>query len=239
MVHLTRDHKDFLNEFYGGNNNTFPLLAQGKFPKAKTIYCWLDWLSIGLPFNFCEKEETRKYFNVKEFSSITLTNYMTKTVKLVEKRLKKPSRTNSPWWSMAGQKWEVQHFMLALMFFPSKAGQTKYFFLALAPLVDETPYTAGNHLEMLEFVLSVYNKSLENVRFIVCYNEDLNKSIARKMGKLMTGCSSHRLNLAVKSTYLKFSDGNELVNKLMKKLSTLQQSAILRQKFSLRPVLKN
>ena len=117
-----------------------------------------------------------------------------------------------------------------LCFFPSKAGRTKYFFLVFAPLVDKTSYTADNFLELLEFVLSVYNKSFENVSFIVCDNENLNKSIARRMGKPMLGCSSHRFNLAVKSTYPEFSEEIEFVNELNIKLSILKQSAILRRK---------
>ena len=55
----------------------------------------------------------------------------------------------------------------------------------------------------------------------------------------MIGCSSHRLNLAVKYTYREFSEEIELVNKLKKKLSTLKQSSIPHGKCNLRPVLKN
>ena len=228
--------KTFWTNFAEKTTTLFPLLTQ---PKAKTIYCRLDWLSTRLPFNFCEKEATRKYSNLKDISSKTLTSYMTKTVKLVEKEFEKtlPDKfaLMIDGWSKMGSSTHCWR----LCFFPSKAGQTKYFFLTFAPLVDETSYTADNHLELLEFVLSVYNKSFENVSFIVCDNENLNKSIARKMGKLMIGCSSHCLNLAVKFTYLEFSEENELWNKLMKKLSTLKHSAIRRRQWNLRPVLKN
>ena len=123
-----------------------------------------------------------------------------------------------------------------LCFFSSKAGQTKYFFSGFC--ASETSYTADNNLELLEFILSVYNRSLENVSFTVCDNKNLNKSIARKMEKPMIG-RVHSIYFAVKSTYLKFSEENELLNKLMKNSSTLKQSATLRRKCNLRPIMKN
>ena len=84
--HLHRDHKDFLDEFGRENNNTFSAFgARKNSEKAKTIYYWLNWLSIGLPVNVYEKEATRKHSNVKDISSITLTSYMTRTTRLVEK----------------------------------------------------------------------------------------------------------------------------------------------------------
>ena len=58
MEHLTRDCDDFLDECREKNNNNFSTFGARKISeKAKTNYCWLDWLSIWLPLNFCEKEK--------------------------------------------------------------------------------------------------------------------------------------------------------------------------------------
>ena len=55
----------------------------------------------------------------------------------------------------------------------------------------------------------------------------------------MIGCASHRLNLAVKAALTDAQQEMDLVMKLMKKLSSLKQSAKLRKATNLRPVLRN
>ncbi len=111
--------------------------------------------------------------------------------------------------------------------------------LAFSPLLDETNLNADSHVLFLDFALSVIGKTRENISFIVADNENLNKAVARKLSVPMIGCASHRLNLAVKSLFSASANGIYLVNKLMAKLSTLKNSAKLRAKTHLRPILSS
>ena len=54
------------------------------------------------------------------------------------------------------------------------------------------------HTTFIEFTLAVFGKSKDAVSFIVGDNENMNKSIAKKIGVPLIGCYSHRLNLAVR-----------------------------------------
>ena len=132
------------------------------------------------------------------------------------------------------------HYLGVFGFISDKStGQSVCPLLAFSPLIDESSYTADSHIEFLEFVLKVYDKSIQNVKFLVCDNENLNKSISRKLNIPMIGCESHRLNLAVKAALIDAQQEMDLVMELMKKLSSLKQSAKMRKATNLRPVLRN
>ena len=134
--HLIRDHKDFFDVFRSENNNTFSAFGAGKISeKVKQIYYWLDWLSIGLPFNFCEKEATRKYSYVKDISSTTLTSYLTKTARPLEKDIETALLDKFDLmihgWSEMGSS---THYVGVYAFLQAKQVRQSTFFLAFAPV---------------------------------------------------------------------------------------------------------
>ena len=121
----------------------------------------------------------------------------------------------------------------------NQEGRSKLVLLAFSPLLDDEDLGAKSHVDFITTALGYFNKTVCNVGFLVCDNENLNGKIAIPMGIPMIGCYSHRLNLAVE----KFSEPyNEIISKLhniMKKLGNLEKSAALRKKTDLRPILHN
>ncbi|DBA00444.1 TPA: hypothetical protein N0F65_012975 [Lagenidium giganteum] len=59
----------------------------------------------------------------------------------------------------------------------------------------ETGRTADVHRAHLEAVLSVYDKRVEIVKFLVGDNCSTNQALATKLGIPLVGCASHRFNL--------------------------------------------
>ena len=52
-------------------------------------------------------------------------------------------------------------------------------------------------------------------------------------------CASHRLNLGLNFVYASFDEKIDAVQKLRVKLANLKNSALLRRKTKLRPILRN
>ncbi|KAG6956841.1 hypothetical protein JG688_00011235 [Phytophthora aleatoria] len=68
--------------------------------------------------------------------------------------------------------------------------------------------------------------------------DHFNRRLARLMGVPLAGCANHRLNLAVREHLAPHEADLEKVPTLMRKLHTIKQAAMLRQKTSLQPVLR-
>eukprot|EP00644_Phytophthora_capsici_P000652 jgi/Phyca11/109215/e_gw1.16.455.1 len=87
-------------------------------------------------------------------------------------------------------------------------------------------------------LLRDYNKRLEQCVFLVGDNCSVNRRLATLMGVPLVGCASHRLNRAVAAQLSEHAEDLDLVQTLMLKLRTLTQSAKLRLKTSLRPIIR-
>ena len=94
--------------------------------------------------------------------------------------------------------------------------------LGFSPMMSETFFTGADHVELIQYILSVFNKSLANVVAIIGDNAELNKSTANLCGISLIGCVSHKVQLAV-SRYL---GRNECllnkINTLMGKLKSFK-----------------
>ena len=73
MEHITRHHKNYLSEFRDGSK--LAAVFQNVSDKARNIHAWLDWTCTGLPFNFCEKDSTKKYTSLSPICSKTSVTY--------------------------------------------------------------------------------------------------------------------------------------------------------------------
>ncbi len=75
--------------------------------------------------------------------------------------------------------------------------------LAFSPMEDETNQGVENYIEFLQFVLDVYDRSLDDVVSLTGDNCAVNKAIDNKCTQIgplqFLGCASHRFNLYVKS----------------------------------------
>ncbi|ETP05005.1 hypothetical protein F441_18303 [Phytophthora nicotianae CJ01A1] len=113
--------------------------------------------------------------------------------------------------------------------------------LAMAPLINEPDdnLSARSHYEFLATMLPRdYGVQIDQCRFVVGDNCSVNRSLAILMRVPLVGCASHRLNRAVQHYLLQHEEDLAAVQALMIKLKTLTQSAKLRQKTELRPVIR-
>eukprot|EP00644_Phytophthora_capsici_P008312 jgi/Phyca11/114634/e_gw1.26.394.1 len=83
-----------------------------------------------------------------------------------------------------------------------------------------------------------FGKQLEACLFIVGDNCTVNRLLATLIGVPLVGCASHRLNRAVQVDMKQYEDDLSGVQALMVRLRTLKQSAKLRSKTSLRPIIR-
>ena len=240
MEHIRTSHKNFREEV----NSYFPALPFSQplpSDKTKRVYGWLDWvISAGLPFNFCDRESTKKYSNVDSISSKLLTEYVKKMVKKVECKVREslPDKfgiLTDGWSEMSTST----HFVGIFALYPNKEVKQEAPLLAFLPLYDEISLDSDSHINFIEFTLGVYGKDKKALQFLVSDNENLNKAIARKLSIPMIGCASHRLNLAIKKILASYSVEVDMIQKLMVRLPSLTLSTKLRTKTDLRPVLKN
>lgn len=59
--------------------------------------------------------------------------------------------------------------------------------LGFSPLLDETEYTAANHIELIEEILGRFGKNINNVVCLVGDNCATNISIAKQTGVPLIG----------------------------------------------------
>lgn len=102
--------------------------------------------------------------------------------------------------------------------------------LSFAPLVDETNFTADNHMKFIKATLEWFLIPLNRLFCLIGDNCLTNKATANSLlGVPLLGCRSHHFNLSVERYLRTFLARElELVGKLMSKLSTLKQSGRLR-----------
>ncbi|EGZ08877.1 hypothetical protein PHYSODRAFT_288643, partial [Phytophthora sojae] len=120
-------------------------------------------------------------------------------------------------------------------------GCPKTTLLSMAPLLDalDDDLSAQGHLEFLATMLPRdYGVQLAQCRFLVADNCAVNRRLATLMSVPLVGCASHRLNLAVQADMVSHEEDLAAVQALMVKLRTLTQSAKLRLKTPLRPVIR-
>jgi hypothetical protein len=112
--------------------------------------------------------------------------------------------------------------------------------LAFAPLVNETNFTADNHMNIIMATPELFSIPLERLFCLIGDNCSTNKATANCLGVPLLGCRSHRFNLSVEQYLRTFlASESELVGKLMSKLPTLKQSGRLCLITQLRPVKRN
>jgi len=108
-----------------------------------------------------------------------------------------------------------------------------YPLLALSPLLDEEA-----HLDFIISTLSIYNRGLDSIIFLICDNCS-NKKISKLCGIPMIGCASHKFALSVTEILKDYEKEIEKVNVLLIQLRHLKNRAKLRKYTDYEPVKKN
>ena len=133
-----------------------------------------------------------------------------------------------------------EHFVAIFAVFPDSAsGLSRNVLIAMQPLLTPDCQNASAHSDFITSTLGCYNKSPQNILFLVGDNTNTNPAIARMLGVTLIGCGSHRLNLGVKRL-LSLREGLiEKVHDLMVRLSSVKNVARLSKLTHLWPEINN
>ena len=164
--------------------------------KSSNIYGWLNWVCSSLkPFSFVEDELNREYSKLEPISVNSLKKYLGLVTKEFEKRIAaKITEKIFDGWSK-----QSTHFVdVFAAILSNDKNEYETILLSFLPLASKTSFAANDHYEQIEWTLVLYSKSLGNVVALIGDNASVNKSLSNLCNKPLTGCASHRFNLAVK-----------------------------------------
>ncbi len=111
--------------------------------------------------------------------------------------------------------------------------------MAYGPFEEEINQNADNRVEFLKFTLEIYGKGVEDVVALIGDNCNSNKAVATNLRCQFIGCSSHRLNLAVKAIIADEQYIIDRVHEVMEKLRYPIAAAKLRKLTYLTSQLNN
>ena len=207
---------------------------------ALNVYGWIEWVCVGLkPFSFIEESLTRKYTSLGSMTNLTLKMYMEKLIQIVKNKI---SYELPDKFSLVIERWtkESTHFIGLCASYPYN-NQKGYrtIFLAFSPLLSEISSTASDYVEFIKYVLSLFNKNLENVVAITGDNAEVNKFIANLCSIPLIGCANHKFNLAVSAYLDKKKILLDKINMLMGKLKSLKLAGRLQKQTEFQPIQRN
>ncbi|OWZ00992.1 hypothetical protein PHMEG_00027703, partial [Phytophthora megakarya] len=212
MQHVLRQHPDHEASMLAATTAETGSVVSFVRHSSQNLFAWLDWIvGSNLPLAFCESRAARRYTNLQPISSESLRAGMGGVMQAVKRKI-------------AAE-------------LPSRFG---IMFDGMAPLMNEVDddLSARTHLEFLATMLPRdFGVQAGQCRFLVGDNCSVNRLFATLLGVPLVGCASHRLNRAVQQDMAQHEDDLAAVQALMIKLRTLTQSAKLRLKTELRPVI--
>jgi len=174
-------------------SNYFNILVSAK---ARNVFGWMNFIvTKHLSFSIVDDKSFR---NAVKFDPLC-TNTLMKYLEFVADEVRSLIAVNiSQRFGLIFDGWSDgygSHLVAVFATFHDIKNKRKRFLLAIAPLLDETAFTAQNHIDFIIATLGSYNRSREAIEFIVCDNCSTNIKIAQDLGVPMVGCSSHRLKL--------------------------------------------
>ncbi|KAH9134716.1 hypothetical protein AeRB84_019593 [Aphanomyces euteiches] len=215
--------------------------------KTTNVCRWIEWIiTAQLSLSFADNELTHKNSSLKKMTSKTLKTYGFKLVEMVERQMF-VDMGNSPF-ALVFDGWSVDstHFVGLLAFYTTSGEHPvdKLALLAFAPLLEETNFSAENHVDFIRNTLTWYGFSHDAVekRLIALTRDNCstNKATADLLSRPLIGCHSHRFNLGVER-YLNLNLSDELSNvtAVMNKLRALKAGGRLRMFTTLKPKKRN
>jgi hypothetical protein len=232
--HVKSKHDDYVTRMEKEGVSTFVTT------RALQMYEAIKWVTAtNLPLNFFEHKMTKKYTTLECFERRTLKKCMLKLCPLVEAAIAAtiPAKFGI---SFDGWSHNSEHFVgvFACFLHDSKRDEV---LLGIAPLLDskDDDLSAASHIKFLEYILSLFKRTLGDVLYLVADNSSVNTCISKRTNIPMVGCASHRLNLASQQ-FLKASEPLiDKVHKLMVKIkNSAYDSYTLRGNGGLRPVVR-
>ena len=112
--------------------------------------------------------------------------------------------------------------------------------LSFLPLLNEERLSAEEHKNLLNYVLSLYQKKIGTQCCCDCWdNCEVIKALSSFIKIPLIGCASHRFALAVNEFIVDYEPVLGNINSLMHKLRTKLLSVKLRKFSNLLPVIRN
>lgn len=112
--------------------------------------------------------------------------------------------------------------------------------IAFSPFEDESSFDADSHVSFLKDTMEQYNKTANDIDFLVCDSASVNISVSKKLKVPMVGCFAHRLNLAFKKHLNDNEEQSEVIKKvagLMVQLRQLKDRGQVKKLTSLKPLI--
>ncbi|POM80718.1 Hypothetical protein PHPALM_1411 [Phytophthora palmivora] len=240
MQHIRREHPDYEAVMLAASTAETGSMLNYVRQSALNVYGWMDWiLKNNLPLSFCENRAASRYTKLDPICVETLVSAMDSLTRVVERSIaaELPDRFGL---LFDGCTHASEHFVAVFACYEID-GVRKTPLLSMAPLLEalDDDLSARGHMEFLANMLPRdFGKQLSQCLFLVADNCAVNRLLATLMGVPLIGCASHRLNLAVQADMEEFGPDLDLVQSLMLKLRTISQSAKLRIKTGLRPVIR-
>lgn len=235
--HVRRDHPDELRDFLAavGKGEVSISSASTKghsiFFRKQTVHLhgWIHFVVMGLqPFSIVSNPVLCQHTKYDTITLPTLNKYLGRLTKAVEVKISKllPEK-----FSIVLDGWTSSstHYVAIFATFPSDS-EINYdkILLGFSPFESEESQDSESHVNFINYVLSVFDKSVANVVAMTGDNCNTNKKMAKLLNCKFVGCHSHRFNLSVQKLAEPDSNLISTVRKLMQKLSTPIPAAKLR-----------
>ncbi|ETK79296.1 hypothetical protein L915_14829 [Phytophthora nicotianae] len=232
LQHVRREHPDFETTMREASTTETGSLLSYVRQSSQNLYG-------NLPLTFCENRATKRYTTLDPIYIETLRSTMNGVTVAVERSI---ASEMPKIFGLILDGWtHLSEHYIAVFACYEVNGQVKTPILCMTPLMNEPDddLSAVAHREFLANMLSRdFGKQLDQCVFLVGDNCSVNKRLATLIGVPLIGCASHRLNRAVQHELHEHKADLAEVQALMIKLRTLTQSAKLRLKTDLRPVIR-
>ena len=231
MQHIVTSHLDYKEVIKADIDSSKGSLTNFINPQSKSIYGWIKLIvGKGLPFSCCEDEDFRDFSRFEGLSIKTLMKYMGLLTKEIENIIigMLPDKIGI---MLDGWSEGSEHFFAVFACFPEK-GKRRTVLLGFSPPFQEDDLSALSLKDLIEGILKIFQKSLDDVIFYSGDNCRVNTKLSNETKIPLIGCASHRLNLAIQEHLKLHSNLLDKVDTLMKKLQTIKYTARLRDEQS-------
>jgi hypothetical protein len=210
--------------------------------KSKNLYGWMDWgIECGLPFTFVENENYRKYTRLSPICTKSYLKICETTLVMMKETIK--SLLKGVKFGLITDGWDdgngTHYFAVFCVFKKSTSPDATTLLLAMTPPIDETNFTAENIANTIDEIIQSYEKTRDDILFLVADNTNTMPALARRLGCPMIGCASHKLNLAVKRSLSALDPIIDKIDEIMKKMKTIKLRGLLRTITDIAPESRN
>ncbi|KAJ0395207.1 hypothetical protein ATCC90586_002136 [Pythium insidiosum] len=208
-----------MDQFAAHSKRSSFALASFGFVDVKTseAYKWLAWVvERNHPLSEVDNKLTRDIAKIGSVTSKALKSYA-KTAEanlrnVIREQLQTPFGLIFDGWTC-----NAIHFCAIYAVYVVD-GVCKQPLLAISKMGDGQ--TASAHVEKFDEVLQLYDRSNDDIRFLVGDNCSTNQAIANLLKIPFVGCASHRLNLAVNKL---LEETKHVINKVQELMVALQK----------------